>query len=136
MAMRTISRRSTMRSVRRFIWPRTGRATPAATRAVRWVSILLGALLILVTYRCILTLVPEEPMLALGTAAFVGLLPSNVALSASVTNDSLTTLVIAVALWLLVRLVLVIKSGEDSPGSRGRPSGWVSRWVWVSGPRR
>ena len=78
-----------------------GQGEPAATRAVRWVSILLGALLILVTYRCILTLLPEEPSLALGAAAFVGLMPSNVALSASVTNDALTNLLMAVGLWLL-----------------------------------
>ena len=74
---------------------------PAATRAARWVSILLGALLILVAYRCILALFPQEPLLALGTAAFVGLLPSNIALSASVTNDALTNLLMAVGLWLL-----------------------------------
>ena len=77
----------------------------AATKAVRWVSILLGALLILVTYCCITTLVPENPWLALGTATFVGLLPSNVALSASVTNDVLTNLVMAVGLWLLTKFV-------------------------------
>ncbi len=91
-----------------------GQGEASATRACRWVSLLLGIFLILVTYRCILTLTPEQPNLALGTAAFVGLLPSNVALSASVTNDALTTLVIAVALWLLVSLVLTIQSGQDT----------------------
>ncbi|MDQ2800990.1 MAG: glycosyltransferase family 39 protein, partial [Armatimonadota bacterium] len=77
----------------------------AAARAVRGVSILLGALLILAAYGCIRTAFPQERWTALGTAIFVGLLPGNVALSASVTNDALTNLVTAVALWLLAKIV-------------------------------
>ena len=76
-----------------------------AARAVRGVSILLGALLILVTYGCIRTAFPQERWAALGTATFVGLLPGNVALSASATNDTLTNLVTALGLWLLVKIV-------------------------------
>lgn len=77
----------------------------AAVRAVRGVSILLGALLILAAYGCIRTAFPQAPWTALGTAAFVGLLPGSVALSASVTNDSLTNLVTALGLWLLAKIV-------------------------------
>jgi hypothetical protein len=82
-----------------------GHGDAVATRAVRRVSILLGALLIWAAFGCIRRLFPSEPGLALGTAAFVGLLPGNVALCASVTNDALTNLVFAAALWQLVRLV-------------------------------
>ncbi len=81
-----------------------GLGAAAATRAVRGVSIGLGALLIWVTFRCVATLFPGENALALGTAAFVGLLPGNVALSASVTNDTLTNLLCAVCLWRLAVL--------------------------------
>ena len=90
-----------------------GHGDAAATRAMRWVSILLGALLVFVSFATVRRLFPERPALALGTAAFVGLLPGNVALCASVTNDSLTTLVIAVALWQLVGLVTTL--GPDVP---------------------
>jgi hypothetical protein len=89
-----------------------GRGEAVATRAVRAVSILLGALLIVASYRCIRTLFPDEPWLALGTAAGVGLLPGNVALSASVTNDALTNLVMVVALGLLARLVTATELGD------------------------
>lgn len=86
-----------------------GRGDVAAAKAVRWVSVLLGALLIFVTYRLALALRPGGFTLALGTAAFVALLPSNVALNASVTNDSLTTLIVAVALWLLAKLIAALE---------------------------
>ncbi len=97
-----------------------GHGDAVATRAMRWVSILLGALLIFVSFGTIRKLFPEQPVLALGTAAFVGLLPGNIALCASVTNDSLTILVIAVALWQLVGLVTTM--GPDVP-----PAVWRRR---------
>lgn len=89
-----------------------GRGEATATRAVRWVSILLGALLILAAYGFARTAFPGEPWLALGTAAGVGLLPGNVALSASVTNDALTNLVMAVGLVLLAKLVTATEPKE------------------------
>ncbi len=97
-----------------------GHGDAAATRAVRGVSILLGALLILAAYGCIRCLLPGHPALALGTAAFVALLPGNVALCASVTNDALTNLVFAAALWQLVRLV-------TSPDPDTPPALWRRR---------
>ena len=79
-----------------------GQGDAAATKAVRWVSVVLGALLILAAYGTVRALMPADSWLALGTATFVGLLPANVALNASVTNDSLTTLVVVAALGLLI----------------------------------
>ena len=89
-----------------------GHGELVATRAVRWVSILLGALLLLAAFVCVRMLFPGEPWLALGTATAVGLLPGSVALSASVTNDSLTNLVMAVGLALLAKLVLATEASE------------------------
>ncbi len=91
-----------------------GGGEAAAMRAVRAVSLLLGALLILAAYGCVRTAFPGDPWLALGTAAAVGLLPGNVALSASVTNDALTNLVMAVGLGLLANLVTATEAGERS----------------------
>ncbi len=73
----------------------------AATRAVRDVSLALGIGLILTAFLCVRALFPAQPLLALGTAAFIAFLPMNLALSASVSNDALTNLVIALALWRL-----------------------------------
>jgi len=101
-----------------------GHGDAAATRAVRWVSILLGVLLIVAAYGCIRCLFPKEPHLALGTAAFIGLLPGNIALCASVTNDALTTLVVAAALWQLVILVAPLDS--EIP-----PATWRRRALWL-----
>ena len=82
-----------------------GQSDAAVTKVVRWVSTALGAFLIVVVYLTVLAILPDSVPLACGTAAFVALLPSNVALNASVTNDALTSLVAAVALWLLAKLI-------------------------------
>ncbi len=89
-----------------------GRGEEAATRAVRAVSILLGALLILASYGCVRAAFPGDPWLALGTATAVGLLPGSVALSASVTNDALTNLVLAAGLGLLAKLITATEPKE------------------------
>ena len=89
-----------------------GHGEATAMRAVRAVSLLLGALLILASFWCVRTAFPGEPWLALGTATAVGLLPGNVALSASVTNDTLTNLVMAVGLGLLAKLVTATEAWE------------------------
>jgi hypothetical protein len=95
-----------------------GLGASAAAHAVRGVSILLGALLIFASYRCIRLAFPEQPWAALGTAACVGLLPGNVALSASVTNDTLTNLLAAVCLCLLAAWT-------------GRPGAGDKQAIWL-----
>ena len=101
-----------------------GHGEAAATKAVRSVSLLLGGLLIWVTFLAVAALVPEEPLLALATSAVVGLLPSNLAVSASVTNDSLTTLICAAALWQLIRLIRNLE-GSSLPGDWRRQAIWL-----------
>lgn len=51
-------------------------------------------------------LLPDQPQVALATAAFVAFLPQHVALLASVNNDSLAWLLVAVLIWLTVRYIL------------------------------
>ena len=97
-----------------------GQGEATATRAVRAVSIVLGALLILASFWCVRTAFPDQPWLALGTSAAVGLLPGNVAVSASVTNDALTNLVLAAGLGLLAKLVMVTE-----PSDRNRWALWL-----------
>lgn len=76
----------------------------AEVACIRSVSTALGVALIFVTFLAVITLLPEMPAVALASAAFVGWLPGVVSLNASITNDSLTILIIAIALWLLARL--------------------------------
>lgn len=51
-------------------------------------------------------LLPDQPQVALATAAFVAFLPQHVALLASVNNDSLAWLLVALLIWLTVRYIL------------------------------
>jgi len=51
-------------------------------------------------------LLPDQPQVALATATFAAFLPQHVALLASVNNDSLAWLLVAVLIWLTVRYSL------------------------------
>ncbi len=93
---------------------RTG-GPAAVTRAVRGVSMFLGAAFVLVVFLCVRVLFPAQPLLALGTAAFVAWLPMNLALSASVTNDALTNLIMALALWRVALLAQDAGQSASSP---------------------
>lgn len=82
-------------------------ATPSdAMHAVRAVSTVFGLLLILVCWYGVRVFLPDEPVVALLTAAFVGLLPMNIAMNASVGNDSLTNLVAAAVLAVFARIAM------------------------------
>ncbi len=79
----------------------------------RLVSIFLGALMIWAAFACMRTVFPENPALVRGVPAFVGLLPMNISLCASISNDVLTNLMCIVALWQLARLVVHASKGSD-----------------------
>lgn len=87
----------------------------AATQAVRGVSLMLGLALVVTVFLCVRALLPLEPLVALGTAAFVAWLPMNLSLSASVTNDALTNLVMALALWRLAILARTLGLSPQDP---------------------
>ena len=79
---------------------------------MRGVSTLLGALTILAVFAGARTLFPRDARLALGAAGFVALLPMHVALAASVTNDALADLWMAVGFWLLATLATAAATGD------------------------
>ncbi|MCL7454611.1 MAG: glycosyltransferase family 39 protein [Anaerolineae bacterium] len=72
---------------------------------LRLLSVVLGALLLLVVYWTVEALVPDRPSLALGTTAFVAFLPMHLAMTASVNNDILSELLLAVMLLLTIRFL-------------------------------
>lgn len=84
-------------------------ATPAfklfgsALVPLRLLSVALGAGLVYVAYRLGLAVCPAQPAIVLGTAAFVAFLPMHVATTATLNNDTLAELLLALALWGLVR---------------------------------
>ena len=80
---------------------------------LRLLSVGLGAVLVYVAYRLALVIFPAQPVLVLGTAAFVAFVPMHVAMTAAVNNDTLAELLLALALWGLVKM-------KDGRGRAGR----------------
>ncbi len=70
--------------------------------AIRFFSVLLGAVAILLGYRLVRVVYPEEPILALGTAALAAVLPMHLTLTAAVNNDVLAELVLALSVGQLI----------------------------------
>ena len=70
---------------------------------LRLLSIVLGALLLLVVCWTVRALVPDRPFLALGATAFVAFLPMHLAMTAAANNDTLAELLLATVLLLSIR---------------------------------
>ncbi|WP_420627513.1 glycosyltransferase family 39 protein [Candidatus Leptofilum sp.] len=73
--------------------------------ALRFTSVLLGVGIILLAYQIARLLLPEAKWVAWSTAVFVAFIPQHVAMLASVNNDSLSELLIALLLYLTLRWV-------------------------------
>jgi 4-amino-4-deoxy-L-arabinose transferase-like glycosyltransferase len=72
--------------------------------SIRFFSLILGAILIVVAYRIAAELFPSTLQIALGTAAFVAFVPQHLAMMASVNNDSLAELLLALIVLQTIRL--------------------------------
>ena len=70
--------------------------------AVRLLSVILGAGIVLLAYAIARRIFPARPGLALGTAAFVAFLPQHLATVSQVGNDVLAELLFAAVLYVLV----------------------------------
>jgi 4-amino-4-deoxy-L-arabinose transferase-like glycosyltransferase len=82
--------------------------------SIRFFSLILGAILIVVAYRIAAELFPSTLQIALGTAAFVAFVPQHLAMMASVNNDSLAELLIAV---IVLQTLHLFRSGQPSQRS-------------------
>ncbi|MCP4536120.1 MAG: hypothetical protein GY832_03145 [Chloroflexi bacterium] len=76
-----------------------------AVYLVRWMTVIIGAGVVWMTYRTGCEIFPQRPALALGGAALVAFNPQFLYLSGAVNNDILTTLCGAAVLWACVRMV-------------------------------
>jgi 4-amino-4-deoxy-L-arabinose transferase-like glycosyltransferase len=77
--------------------------TGGSLLAVRLFTLLLGAGVIVLTWRLAREIVPGAPGVALAAAGFVAFLPQHMAMNAAANNDALTEVIIVLGLWLLVR---------------------------------
>ena len=90
--------------------------TDGALLPLRLASLLIGAGVILLAYKTARLLFPQAAWVAWSTAVFVALIPQHVAILASVNNDSLSELLIALLLYLTLRWVTpnsIRKAGDD-----------------------
>jgi hypothetical protein len=84
-------------------WPYRGMVL--AVHLVRWLSVLMGAGTVYLTFRLARDLLPGRPGLAEASAALVACIPQFCFISAAVTNDNLIILLSTLAVWLLLRVL-------------------------------
>jgi len=83
---------------------------------LRLLSVVLGAVLLIVAFGTVRTLFPKRPELGLMAAALIAFIPQHVAMTAGVNNDILAELVVGATLWAL----LVYLGGQtDRPWASG-----------------
>jgi len=87
----------------REAWPYQGMVL--AVHVARWLSVLMGASTVYLTYRLARDLLPGRPGLPVAAAALVASVPQFAFISGSVSNDNLIILLSTLALWLLLRVL-------------------------------
>lgn len=70
--------------------------------SLRLYGVLLGAISLMFSYRCLMLIFPRQPLIPLGAVAFSGLLPMHVAMMAAVNNDGLAELLLLAATLVLL----------------------------------
>jgi 4-amino-4-deoxy-L-arabinose transferase-like glycosyltransferase len=81
------------------------RGTVLAVHLVRFLSILMGAAAVTLTYLIVREVLPDEPALALGAAAIHAFTPMYVFISGSVNNDNLVIPLASLALLMLLKKI-------------------------------
>ncbi len=88
--------------------------TPIAQRVARIISIVLGLLTLLATYRLACILAPNDPALALAATSFMAFIPQFTFITSYVSNDNLADLISAASLLAFARIL----SGIDTAPSK------------------
>jgi 4-amino-4-deoxy-L-arabinose transferase-like glycosyltransferase len=107
--------------------------TTLAVHLVRFLSVLMGAVTVYLTYRLSLELVPDRPNIALTAAAINAFTPMFTFISGAVNNDNLVVPLCSLALLLMVRTLKTVKplrrehSATMSPRDRKFSLGWDSQ---------
>ncbi|MBU0494589.1 MAG: glycosyltransferase family 39 protein [Chloroflexi bacterium] len=77
--------------------------TILALHAIRWLSVLIGAISVISTYFITDTMFQDRPLITLGATALTAFNPQFIYTCASVTNDGLVTALVALTTLVLVR---------------------------------
>ncbi len=96
--------------------------------AVRFLSVILGAGIVLLAYGIARRIYPARPALALGAAAFLAFLPQHLATVSQVGNDVLAELLFAAVLYVLVGWVVADRAGTNE-GREGRENLAPTEWM-------
>jgi 4-amino-4-deoxy-L-arabinose transferase-like glycosyltransferase len=70
---------------------------------LRFFSVFLGCLLLLVVYTIVKEIFPDQEFLALTTTALIATVPMHIAMSAAINNDTLAELILATIVWLCIK---------------------------------
>ena len=94
----------------------TGRwsGTVLAVHLIRLLSAAMSTAAVYFTYRIGLELFSERRWLALASAAVMAFIPMFIFISGAVNNDNLATLLAAVSLWLMIRIVKEADEDRDT----------------------
>ncbi len=84
--------------------------------ALRLLSVVIGAGVVICAYGVTLTMLPTRPFVALGAAAFVAFLPQHIAMLAAAENDGLAELIVGLT---LLATVLYLKGAAVRPWQLG-----------------
>ena len=90
--------------------------TGGSLLAIRLLSVLIGAGVVICAYGVALVMLPARPFVALGAAAFVAFLPQHIAMLSAVNNDGLAELIVGLT---LLAVVLYLKGGAVRPWQLG-----------------
>jgi hypothetical protein len=80
---------------------------------LRMLSVVIGALLLLVIQWTVQALVPDRPLVALGATAFAAFLPMHLAMTAAANNDILAELLLTLLLLLSIRYLRLNRGTAD-----------------------
>jgi hypothetical protein len=98
--------------------PLAALAGPATPMPVRLLSVALGALLVVLIFAIVRTLLPARPELALLAAALPAIIPQHLAIFASVSNDALASVAVAFAMLIAIRLLAQRRREGKRPSDR------------------
>jgi hypothetical protein len=84
-------------------WPYSG--VVLMVHAARWVNIVLGAIMVWVTYRLALAVSPDRKSLASAAAAIVAFNPQFIFMSGAINNDVIAGLFGSILLWIGVTII-------------------------------
>ncbi|MBI3914177.1 MAG: glycosyltransferase family 39 protein [Chloroflexi bacterium] len=82
-----------------------GAGLDATVLALRLFSVALGVGILLVAYRCVREIFPDDAFLALATIGAMATVPMHIAITASISNDAAAELVLALILLLALQRV-------------------------------